>query len=192
MNDLVRKEMTNLKELIQLRLLCIVLTFALLVLIPLPAYAVTEDVEVSVNIQDIVYIEYEPEDVNKPDVVFIITLDDMIEGSVAIVNHGEIKWWSNTPNWKVTVHRDPWTGGPSGFGWYLQVKWGPPDNSKYKTVPVWPPLDWYRSWIDIELPADRVGTGTIPGIDWRIKELLWKWSPPGSYWTTVYFTIEAV
>ena len=173
----------------------ILISVALIFLIGQPAHADTE-AEATVTITECFWVEYVPKDPDKPDVDFIITLDDMIEGSVAIVNHGDLEWCSNTPNWKVTVYQDPWTvnWGSSVFGWYLQLKWGPPDNDAWQTVPIYPatPLDWYESWIDIPLLVNRTGTGTIPNIDWKIKELLWEWSPPGSYETTVYFTIVAV
>lgn len=192
----------NFKKLIQMRRFYVILTFALLICNPFPTFADSDSVDVTVTISEMLCIEYVPT-YWKPeygdDVVFIITLDDMIEESVSIVNHGDIEWCSSTPDWKVTVYQDPWTttSGSDDFGWYLQVKWGPPDNDGWgadKTVPIYPdtPLDWYRSWIDIKNLEDRTGTGTIEGIDWKIKDLKWEWTPPGSHWTTVYFTIWAV
>ncbi len=175
---------------------CILIAVALIFLIGQPAHA-ANDAVATVTIEECFCLEYVPKDVNNPDVDFIITLDDMIEESVSIVNHGDINWCSNVPNWKVTVYMDPWTvlSGSGDFGWYLKVKWGPPDNDSWlgKTVPIYPdtPLDWYKSWEEIENPLDRVGMGTIEGIDWKIKDLLWESTPVGSYETTVYFTIVA-
>ncbi len=169
-----------------------IMSVALIFLIGQPAFAGT-DAEVTVTIGECLSLEYVPRDGFTNHIVFNITLDDLIEESVGMVNTADINWTSCTDSWKVTVHRDPWTvlSGSPDFGWYLQIKWGPPENDNWYTIPIYPHLDWFDSMTDLE-PGYRTGYGTIPGIDWKIKELLWEWSPPGSYWTTVYFTIEAV
>jgi len=151
-----------------------------------PAYADDVDLTVTVTISQILCLEYVPRPTYTDEVDFDITLDDIIHGSVAITNHGDIYWWSNTAPWKITVERSEWTvlSGSPDFGWYLEVKYGPPDNSKWIKVET-----WEKDFCPSTEFVNPIGTGIIEGVDWKIKELLWKWSPPGSYECTVTFTM---
>jgi len=158
-----------------------------------PAYA-DDDVDVTVTVSQILCVDYIPIPPYTDNVVFDITLDDMIEGSLGIVNCGDIYWCSNIGSWKIQVHRSEWTllggGTPPYFGWYLQIKYGPPNNDDRLTVETYK-QDWITSDDVIEWGQDPIGNGFVYGVDWKIKELRWEWTPPGSYVCTVYFTIIA-
>jgi len=168
------------------------LALAMIFLSPTPALAVSDDVQVTVTVPGTFCIDYVPRDPNEPDVVFLITCDDFQEGSVGMIDHGDIYWCANVAPWKITVHRSEWTvwSGSPDFGWYLQIKYGPPENDNWITVET-TPTDWVTSEEVEEWGYPPIGTGVIPGIDWKIKELLIEWSPPGTYSCTVYFTIVA-
>jgi len=169
-----------------LRRLHLILIFALLITIPLPVFAVSNDVDINVTINEIYKIEY----TGDPTVHFEIGYDDFVEGSLGIVNHGDINWWANGFPWKITIERTFWDtdDGDEDLEFWLQVKSGPPINGDWTDVPVntdpSAPADWIFS-SDLGLED---GSGTILGIDWKIKELTWDMQS-GLYWCTVTMNI---
>lgn len=168
-----------------------------LLLLPLccsRAYATDadSDVEVTVSIPQILQLVY----TGDSDLEFVVTLEDIEEGSKGLVNQGDLKWWANCAPWDVTVQRTEWEQ-TAGSGWpgppdrdiHLQIKQGPPDNTKWldvtTTETVWPELSGNTS----------TGSGTFPGVDWKIKQIGWDdappngFLPPGTYECTVTIAI---
>jgi len=155
---------------------------ACIVLISLPAYAESSDVEVTVAIEQILEVEY----TGSPNIYFYIDENDLNEGSEGQVNLGDINWWSNVPTWEIRIERTEWytNDGDPNLELWLQVKYGPPDNDNWITVPVNTDDNAPAVWIE----GSGVGTGTFEGIDWKIKELTWDMQP-GTYWCTVTISI---
>ncbi len=181
--------MMNLKELIQLRWFCVILTFALLISIPLPAFAVDDSVEVEVTVAEMFCIEY----TGDPVIYFYIDYDDIEHGSEGQMTDADLDWCSSIEPWHITVHRSAWDISPGGWMedpsscWYLTAKYGPPENSGW--VRVWPAAYTPRSVFAHSGEFDPpTGTGQCENIDWQVKELDWDNAHPGIYTCTVTFT----
>jgi len=172
-----------------MRLLLAVLAGILLVTFPLPALAVSDNVNVTINVAQVLVVEY----TGDPVIMFDIGYDDLIEGSLGIMNSGDILWWANIAPWMISVERSEWQtdDGDPDFEFWLQVKYGPPDNDRWVTVLVNTHPDAPADWIFSEDLGLTTGHGVIQGVDWKVKELTWD-VQPGTYWCTVYFTIEAI
>jgi len=165
----------------------LVVSFALtacIILSSLPASAATADVDVTITVGQIVQVEY----TGDPTIYFDIDQNDINEGSEGQVNLGDINWWSNVPTWEILIERTYWdtNDGDPNLEFHLQVKYGPPDNDNWVTVPVVTYPDPPAVWIE----GSGVGTGTYEGIDWKIKDLTWDMQP-GTYWCTVTISIVA-
>lgn len=161
----------------------------LLVTFPLPAFAVSDNVNVTINVAQVLVVEY----TGDPVILFEIGNDDLIEGSLGIMNCGDILWWSNIAPWKITIERSEWQtdDGDPDLEFWLQVKYGPPDNDRWVTVLVNTHPDAPGDWIFSANLGVRTGYGIIEGVDWKIKELN-RDVQPGTYWCTVYFSMEAI
>lgn len=175
----------NLKKLIQLRWFCVILMFALIICIPLPAFADSAEVDVTVTVPQTLCVFY-----TGGDVIFNLDCYDLhIEGSKGIVDQGDIIWCSSIAPWQVWVWRDPWytVDGDQDLEFWLRIKWGPPQNDRWYTVGLYSEIDPEDPW----LFGDSEGSGTYEGVDWKLKNLSWDMQP-GTYTTTVYFLIEGV
>lgn len=151
----------------------------------------TDSVEVTVEIPMFLGVEY-----TGGDVVFEVTEADIIEGSMGIMNQGDVNLWTNTQPWEINVTRtdweqtegDGWPGAPERDIW-LELKYGPTPNG-----------DWYK--VETSAPDNpwvsgtSTGSFTYDGIDWKIKKigfgdpLPYGPIPPGTYECEVTFTIS--
>jgi len=165
-------------------LLFLFLTGILFFSVQSPAYAIDEQVEVSVSIEPILIVEY----TGDPNIYFEIDAGDLDEGSEGQVNLGNINWWSNVAPWKILIERTEWdtNDGDEDLEFWLQVKYGPPDNDDWTTVPVNTDPGAPAVWIN----GSTAGSGTYWGVDWKIKDLTWDMEP-GTYWCTVTISIVA-
>lgn len=180
--------MTSFKK-IQVRWFCAMAAFVLLVFFPLLALAAVSDdeLDITVTLGQIYAIEY----TGGPVVQFVIECGDLEEGSMSIIDDGDINWWAGNYPWKITIERTLWDtdDGDQYLEFWLRVKSGPPDNGDWTTVPVYTDPSAPADWIFSEDLGLQDGSGTIEGIDWKIKELNWQMQP-GFYWCTVTMTIE--
>ena len=162
---------------IPVKLLLALMACALLLAFPLPAFAVAEQVDVTVTIGQILEVDY-----TGPDVIeFVIGLPELLKGSVMLENQGDLLWWSNTAPWYITVERTLWEtkDGDPDLELRLQVKSGPPDNGPWTDVETYPTV-----WIY----GNSTGTGMYEGVDWNINELTWDMQP-GTYRCMVTMSI---
>ena len=152
-------------------------------LFALPAYAVT-DVQVAVTIAEILEVEY----TGDPVITFTIGCGDIQHGSKVMRDQGDVNWWSNTAPWKIMIERTEWDtdDGDPDLELWLQVKYGPPVNAPWTTVPVETDPNAPAVWIE----GDEAGSGTYVGVDWKVKGLNWGMQP-GTYWCTVTISIVA-
>jgi len=151
----------------------------------------TDSVEVTVEIPDFLVVDY-----TGGDVVFNVTEADIIEGSLGIVNQGNVDVWTNIQPWEINVTRTNWVQ-TVGSGWpgaptrdiWLELKWGPPNNSRWYKVETFEQDDPWAT-------GTSVGYYTFLGIDWKIKRigfgdaLPYGPIPPGTYECDVTFTIS--
>ena len=160
-----------------IRLLMTLASCAMLLSMPFPAFAVAQQVQVTVNVPQILDVEY----TGSSTITFNVTCCDLKAGSKTILDQGDVNWCSNVAPWVITVQRSVWhtpnrTVDP---GLILKVRYGSGGDSDWVTVHT-----DQTSWID----GSEAGTGTFEGIDWKIKGLNCRMRP-GTYWCEVMFTI---
>ena len=152
------------------------LTAVMLCMLPFvftsPAYAA--DVDVTVTIAKILEVEY----TGNPQIIFIVGLKELNEGSMQLVNQGNINWWSNTAPWNITIQRTLWDtkDGDQNLELWLEAHYGPPPP------PPPPPPDFFEVTTkpQVWIHGTTTGSGTILAVDWKIKKLDWTMTP-GTY-----------
>lgn len=153
-----------------------------------PAFAVDDQVEVTVTIAQILEVEYTGDD----EIVFNVTKKDLEEGSLQLVDQGDLIWWSNIPEWDIWIERTDWvTDGNPYLKLLLQAHYGPPPPAPP------PPPDFIEVTTTevIWIVGGGIGTDTFVGVDWKIKfpyekDEWWK-NTPGTYTCTVTISIKA-
>ena len=157
-----------------MRIFLIVTVAMLLAMLSPPAFAQSEDSEVTVTVDEVLQVEY----TGSQDLEFGLTEDDIGEGWLDLIDQGDIHWLANICPWKITVERTDWAP-PSDFS--LLVKFDPEggDEGDWTLIGT-TPTDW--------ILGGDCGTGAFGGVDWRVTGFDSETSP-GLYICTVTVTI---
>ena len=159
-------------------LLIAIIPCAFFISLPFPTQAVTQDIDVKICIERILDVQYTGE----TEITFNLAQRDINEGSMGMMDQGDLNWCTNTAPWIISVERTEWRtldGSPAPDLW-LQVKYDLPNDSGWLTVNIFP-----TPWIY----GASMGRGTFQGVDWKIKDLSRR-LPPASYSCTVTIMIE--
>ena len=150
---------------------------AFLISIPSPAFAVAQQVNVTVNVPQILKVAYTGSSL----ILFNVNSCDLSSGSKTLLDQGNLNWCSNVAPWIMKVQRTGWqTPNKSPDpGLSLQVKYGPGSTGSWVTVNT-----CATAWIT----GSKPGTGAFQGVDWKIKGLTSKMKP-GMYYCTVTISI---
>ena len=171
-------------EITRHRLLFLLIAIAFILTAQIPAYAGNNEVEVSVTIGQIFYIEY----TGDPKIVFNVTIDDLKNGSMMLNNHGDMNWCVNFAPWDMMIWRSLWDteDGDPDLELWLEGHYGPPPP------PPPPPPDFMQITTEpqVWIHGEDTGYGSIVGVDWKLKFPDDWWTiKPGTYYCTVYWTM---
>jgi hypothetical protein len=152
-----------------------------------PTFAVYDQVEATITVEQVLKVEY----TGSKEIVFVVTEKDLNEGSMMLVDQGDLIWWSNVPDWDIWIERTDWvTDGNPDLKLLLQAHYGPPPPAPP------PPPDFIEvtTTAVIWIKGGGTGSDTFVGVDWKIKfpyekDEWWK-NTPGTYTCTVTITIK--
>ena len=143
-----------------MRFLMALAWLALLVSFPSPAFAVTKQVDIMVDVAGFLNIAYTGPSL----ILFDVNPGDLSAGSKTLLDQGDLNSCSNTAPWIIRVQRTEWhtPNGTPDPGLTLQVKYGPGSTGNWVTVSTYP-----TAWIS----GSTIGHSTFQGVDWKIEGL---------------------
>jgi hypothetical protein len=159
------------------RLLMAFVWCAFVVSFPAPAFAITKQVYINVNVEGFLDVAYTGPSL----ILFDVNSGDLSAGSKALLDQGDLNSCSNTAPWIIRVQRTEWHTPNQSVdpGLILQVKYGPGSTGDWVTVNKSP-----TAWIS----GSTIGHSTFQGVDWMINGLNTGMNP-GMYYCTVTISI---